>query len=52
MGGWGYAPSEFWAMSPQEFWLLADLKKPPVIDGMSDEKLDELVEMLENAESR
>jgi len=47
------APSEFWELSPTEFWLIYESKLPPKkIGGMSVEQVDELTEMLEEAEDK
>lgn len=50
---WGIQPSEFYAMSPTEFWLIYETKLPPKnIGGMSEEHVDQLTEMLEEAEQK
>ncbi len=47
------APSEFYDMSPTEFWLVYEAKIPPKkIGGMSENHVDELTEMLEEAEQK
>ena len=51
VGNWGMAPSEFWELSPTEFWLIYESKLPPKsIGGMSEDHVEQLTEMLEEAE--